>query len=337
MQYGYQRVQPIHGADYILDMILLFKKFRGRKTTVTVRRHAYVQQGFALPQSISDEQWRARQTGHQLSDIRYTRIHMILPLSGRAQTFIRFVDNFRTVCADQKEQPVSLVVVLFRSDSQQDAVILQTLDELSARYAAGTVRLVDLGPVAFSRAVALTRGSDSLADPQSLLFFTDVDVLFTGDALYRIRRNTVAGAQVFYPIVFSEYAPETWDAAEEDSHPLVFSERFRYGRTRGYFRHFGFGLVSMYKQDLESVGGLDTSIKGWGKEDVDLFEKCLRHSSLTIMRVPEVGLVHGYHPVKCDSTALPPAQYKMCLGSRSASYGSVDSLADHFRALATGA
>lgn len=41
----------------------------------------------------------------------------------------------------------------------------------------------------------------------------------------------------------------------------------------GYWRSFGFGIVSMYKSDLKAVGGLDTSILGWGGEDVDLYEK----------------------------------------------------------------
>lgn len=41
----------------------------------------------------------------------------------------------------------------------------------------------------------------------------------------------------------------------------------------GYWRNFGFGIVSMYKSDLELVGGFDISIQGWGKEDVDLYIK----------------------------------------------------------------
>lgn len=41
----------------------------------------------------------------------------------------------------------------------------------------------------------------------------------------------------------------------------------------GYWRAFGFGIVSMYKSELLMAGGLDTSILGWGQEDVDLFEK----------------------------------------------------------------
>lgn len=44
--YGYHRVNPLFGADYMLDMLLMYKKYRGKKMTVPVRRHAYLQRQF---------------------------------------------------------------------------------------------------------------------------------------------------------------------------------------------------------------------------------------------------------------------------------------------------
>jgi chondroitin sulfate synthase len=44
--YGYNRVSPQHGADYILDLLLVYKKYRGHKMTIPVRRHIYLQQQF---------------------------------------------------------------------------------------------------------------------------------------------------------------------------------------------------------------------------------------------------------------------------------------------------
>lgn len=44
--YGYWRLDPIHGVDVILDLLLVYKKYRGHKMTVPVRRHAYVQMPF---------------------------------------------------------------------------------------------------------------------------------------------------------------------------------------------------------------------------------------------------------------------------------------------------
>lgn len=44
--YGYSRTNSLYGQDYILDLLLLYKKYRGKKMTVPVRRHLYVQRAF---------------------------------------------------------------------------------------------------------------------------------------------------------------------------------------------------------------------------------------------------------------------------------------------------
>lgn len=43
--YGYRRVDA-YGADTILDLLLVYRKYRGRKVTLPVRRHVYVHQHF---------------------------------------------------------------------------------------------------------------------------------------------------------------------------------------------------------------------------------------------------------------------------------------------------
>ena len=44
--YGYSRVNSMHGHDLILDLLLVYKKYRGKKMTVPVRKHLYVQRSF---------------------------------------------------------------------------------------------------------------------------------------------------------------------------------------------------------------------------------------------------------------------------------------------------
>lgn len=47
----------------------------------------------------------------------------------------------------------------------------------------------------FSRGKALTSGAEVLS-PDSLMFFTDVDMLFKYETIERIRTNTILGTQV---------------------------------------------------------------------------------------------------------------------------------------------
>ncbi|MFH4976229.1 hypothetical protein AB6A40_002938 [Gnathostoma spinigerum] len=336
LKYGYMRVEPRFGVDYVLDMILLFKKFRPpHRATISVRRHAYVLQKFGKIEAISDDLLRnqlrqridkiKRSHRNETMDVdgwlpavlapENSRVNIILPLAGRADTFKRFAEHLRNVCQDRSI--FSLIVVLFKTGTVEDTAVVSTLRSLQSEI---DLRVVDLGLMPFSRGLALAKGAETLQSTD-LMFFTDVDMLFTCDALHRIRLNTILGAQVYFPIVFSEYSPETWS---DNDHLLP--DAFHYGRRRGYFRHFGFGLASLYKSDLDLVGGLNVNIKGWGLEDVDLFEKCVK-SPLRIIRAPDPGLVHIYHPIHCPST-MPPAQYVMCVGSKAASLASLDSLVD---------
>lgn len=44
--YGYYRTGAVYGVDWILDLLLVYQKYRGHKMTVQVRRHAFFQQIF---------------------------------------------------------------------------------------------------------------------------------------------------------------------------------------------------------------------------------------------------------------------------------------------------
>lgn len=44
--YGYSRVNPMYGHDLVLDLLLVYKKYRGKKMTVPVRKHLYIQRSF---------------------------------------------------------------------------------------------------------------------------------------------------------------------------------------------------------------------------------------------------------------------------------------------------
>ena len=131
-------------------------------------------------------------------------------------------------------------------------------------------------------------------------------------------------------------------------------------KNSGYWRQFGFGIAALYSSDFRQAGelilltccrqvdknthklakiqlvitfsafwpiqpiyfpgGFDTSIQGWGKEDVDLYGKFIE-SNLTIFRAADPGIVHVYHEIICDPN-LPPNQLVMCLGTKSSSYAS---------------
>lgn len=135
--YGYRRVDPLHGADYVLDLLLLYKKFKGRKVTVPVRRHTYLRQTFAELEMIEENEFRSlhidntqppnshadlttklqSKSREDLNLFNSDVIHIILPLSGRLESFQRFLLNFERTCLQTGEE-VQLMVVLFDDDNQ---------------------------------------------------------------------------------------------------------------------------------------------------------------------------------------------------------------------------
>lgn len=173
-------------------------------------------------------------------------INFILPLSGRYATFERFVRTYEDVCLRRNEN-VALYVILFvdrSNDTSGD--YRRLLTRLQSVYDAGDK--IQLVPVydKFSRAAALDYGM-SLVTKTDLLFLIDVDMVWTSHTLSTIRTNTIRGKTAYFPIVFSEYDPSVvYSRPTSPNHFTINDES-------GYWRQFGFGIVSIYKEDITKV------------------------------------------------------------------------------------
>ncbi|KAM3849953.1 chondroitin sulfate synthase 3-like [Diretmus argenteus] len=342
IQYGYRRLDPMHGAEYILDLLLLYKKHKGRK--VTVRRHAYLQQSFSRPFFTESEELDVAEVTGAInsesqslfflsnslkffSSFQFSestrkmrkKVNILVPLTGRYDIFVRFMENFEKTCLIPNEN-VKLAIILVDNDSNQDREKhMELIKDYRKRYPKAHLSVIPMTG-GFSRGLALELGSSQL-DNATLLFFCDVDLIFNGDALQRCRDNTIRGRQVYFPVVFSQYDPKVVYAGNRpEENTFVFTKK------SGFWRDYGFGIACVFKSDLITAGGFDTSIEGWGLEDVDLFTKVI-NSGLKVFRSQEPGMVHMYHPVHCDSS-LQHKQHKMCLGSKASTYASVVQLAE---------
>lgn len=249
--------------------------------------------------------------------VRGKTIHFILPLSGRYEVFQRFLHNYEEICLTSGEK-TALLVILYRHKTEN--FFNQTIDlieQLKYKYRSASIDILPASGT-FSRARALNFGVSRLKT-DDLMFFVDVDIVFTNSALYRIRANTLLGRQIYFPVVFSQYDPKIIHGNAKKIDTFVIDE------TTGYWRQFGFGIVSLYRQDYEAVGAFDLSIQGWGKEDVDFFEKVVK-SNIKIFRAADKNLVHVYHEVEC-SKDLSETQLSMCMGTKADTYAGMETLA----------
>ncbi|XP_070543158.1 chondroitin sulfate synthase 1-like [Ptychodera flava] len=341
--YGYQRLNPQLGVDYVLDLLLLYRRHKGKKRNVPVRRHAYLHQSFGkiefqeeieekpvlklpsnkmrTPKPLVKFRNAAADKGAQWNTLsRYSKhtIHFVLPLAGRFETFKRFMENIERACLITKED-VKLVIVLFKTaNNDQSLEIVKLIAVYQQKYPHTELRIVNaVGE--FSRGLALELGASQFPG-DALMFFVDVDMYFTAGFLNRCRQNTKQGQQVYYPEVFSQFEPKVVYPRKRSTSNIIIN------KESGIIRSYGFGIVCAYNGDVSHVGGMDASIVGWGMEDVDLYNKFIK-SNITVFRAPDVGLVHIYHEILCDPN-LDPKQYQMCLGSRASIYGSASQLSD---------
>ena len=284
LYYAYINYNPRYGNTYILDILLVYKKFQGKKMTVKVRRHVFVREILVsthikrlTTEMVSPSPVPAVVPGDTPNYYEDGRrpVTLLLTVAGdnKLAALERFLGDYEGEVL-LKMNPVKLVVVAFK-ETNQDTGIVNLLKEkvsyLEKEFPGFAITVVEK-QAKFSRAIGLTAGLNKCQDTD-LVFIVDVDISFNGQALENVRRFTVEGRSVYYPIVFSE---------------------FRDGG--GYWRDFGYGIMAGFKKDIIAAGGFNTAIQGWGKEDVDLYDKLMK-SGIFAFRSTDANLIHKYHKV----------------------------------------
>ena len=311
LNHGYRRIHPLNGLQHIVQVTVsgrIQSNNQGGKTKITYtsqKRYFYTQQQFGNLMYKTEP----------LDDM-VPYVHFIVPLVGRLETFRRFMKNFELVCLIARQR-VKLVVAYssFVSFSDEHKVIMK---EYQDKYPEAELIWLDVAGD-FSRGIALSLAADKF-DQTALLFLCDVDLIFNLEFIDRCRMNTALGKRVYFPIMFSQFDPELTysNKTKPDTH-------FTINNDAGVWRSYSFGPVCIYHQDLDAVGGFNTSIKGWGLEDMDLYERFVNLTEVELFRAADPGLIHVYHPVICDPN-LPARQQSLCQGSKSSGRASRKSL-----------
>ncbi|XP_041375011.1 chondroitin sulfate synthase 1-like [Gigantopelta aegis] len=242
-------------------------------------------------------------------------IYMLLPLYQRPKTFGDFLKSL-AVAISGYGGVIFLRVVIYR-DSYNEYLLSHSYIKAFSNIT--KTLIIEAFPMVgqFSRAKALKRGLEGLSS-DSLVVAMDVDMRFTADFLHRVSLNTELGKQVYFPIYITQYDPYIVCYGKPECR--VNKTIFHFGHQYGTWRHFSYGIVGVYKGDVTKVGGFNILIEGWGKEDTDFLAKCIKYG-LTVFRSIDSGLMHIHHTRVCDVN-LPRDQFKMCLESRAAIYGS---------------
>ena len=297
---GYIRYSSTRGREYILDLSLYGQKSIVKRRITLVRPH--LPEVVVLPDSGLDR--------------RGVRINFVVPLSRVGKRFSEFMKTYESICLMNGEN-VRLVLATYGRD---DVIsIRKSVQEYQKKYPDAEFRVVH-GEGEFSRGRALDLGL-SILNGNELAFLCDVDMTFDLPFLNRCRLNTIQGRRVYYPEFFKYYNMDYVYRFRRK--PLTYTIK----REHGHWATYSYGMVCIFKSDYTAVGGFDTSIVGWGGEDVELFLKILRHK-LEVLKAPDNGLTHRYHDKVC-STSLNAFQFSMCTSSREESLADKEQLGEY--------
>ena len=293
--YGYQTLNPNVGAITIAngDINLLGSKSHNRQYKIIHK--------FGELEFNGKEYTEIQKTNH--------KVNFVIPLYGRSEPFLRFIKTFENVALKTNEN-VSLTVVFFR-DGNNETQYKETdtmIHQLSTLYPHHDLHLIPLQG-SFQRAIAFQNAVSLFAD-DALLFLVDIDCSIDQNLLHRIRYNTHQGKQAFFPIMFSQYNPKIVSLFNRTNQGNNYQ---KFSSNNGFWRLFSYGQVALYKSDFDAVGGFNTDIRGWGKEDTDFASRILSQK-LHYFRSPDPGLIHIFHEVKCDPH-LPRDQHDMCVST----------------------
>ena len=244
-------------------------------------------------------------------------IDFVVPLSNVNNRFVEFMKTYEDLCLRESEKCRLNLVVYGNKDL---ASIKSNLTLYQTKYPGAQFNIIP-GKDKFSRGRALHIGISHL-QKSDLAFTCDVDMTIDKGFLNRCRRNTIESRRVYYPVVFKYYDMDYVYRFEPK--PI---HGYDISRKHGHWCTYGYGMLCIYKSDYDEVGGYDATIEGWGGEDVLLADQVIK-KGYEMMRAPDPGLSHRYHPKVC-SKKLSKDQYDQCLSSRNEDIADRRRLADN--------
>jgi hypothetical protein len=348
---GYKQLDPTRGTAYILDLLLydthLFSNIHKRLDFMRPLGNVEI-----IPMPYVTE-------AH--------KINLIVPFSIEYNP--RDVDTFfahyeRSILSHKDiTERVNLVVVYLSADHalyrqeefQAFAYVSGKLKDLSKRYSSlltsSPKRLIEAKVSLANLSLYFSEGYRQLSIVEQITHNISSDGLILlgspcmqikAEFLNRVCLNTIKGAQVFFPVPFSEYAPKIVYPPNK-----TLDDEIEINKFYGYFNSYSFGFASFYNQDFQTSRKNFLFAKATAHDGqpiltninlsdhvtdlYDLFTATTTSSSVHVLRATDQALKCRWRlDERCSSyEKIDNGEKERCLRQRETSLGTKSQLAMH--------
>ena len=306
---GYRKFDATRGMDYILDLELL-----DREAKTEVQKRVYLMRPLGAVEIVPMPYVTEN-----------TRVNLVLPvMTEDRDSVMSILDSYAHTCLESGDNTHLFVVFVYKdtADGEDEDDLYSVLKSMITFY---ENKYQNGAKIAWTAVHSSMPTQYTIMDavsrkfpPESLLLLCTIRMELSIEFLNRVRMNTIADWQVFFPIGFWQYKPNLVYA--EKPYPTTIEIK----RGMGHYDEHSFAHASFYNSDYQYAR--KQMISTSASRDLELYDMFLKYHTVHLMRAVEPSLKLHFRTKVCKPT-MPEDVYAECLASRGQGLASRSQLA----------